>query len=200
MSVRIRLAREDDAPAVAVIYAPSVESTPISFETVAPTAAEMSRRIGEITAAYPWLVCELDDRLAGYAYATTHRTRSAYRWSVDAAVYVDARYRRRGVGRGLYLSLFAILRAQRFVNAYAGITLPNHASVGLHESVGFQPVGVYRRVGFKLGAWHDVGWWQLTLRLHPPAPEEPLPLSVVEARSDWAAILASGVPALRVRP
>lgn len=197
MAVRIRLAREDDAIAVAAIYAPSVESTPVSFETVAPTAAEMARRMADIQQAYPWLVCDISGEVAGYAYATTHRVRSAYRWSVDTAVYIDARYRRRGVGRALYLSLFAILRAQRFVNAYAGITLPNPASVALHESVGFEPIGVYRSVGYKLGAWRDVGWWQLALRAHESSPAEPLPVTAIAGRDSWDAALATGESAVR---
>ena len=125
-------------------------------------------------AAYPWLVCEIDGDVAGYAYATTHRVRAAYRWSVDTSVYVDAAPAAAGVGRGLYRSLFAILAAQGFVNAFAGIALPNPGSVALHEAVGFEPLGVYRRVGFKFGDWHDVGWWQLALTAHEASPDAPL--------------------------
>jgi L-amino acid N-acyltransferase YncA len=123
--------------------------------------------------------------------------RAAYQWSVDVSVYIHAQVRRSGVGRGLYRSLFALLVLQGFYQAYAGITLPNPASVGLHESLGFQPVGVYRAVGYKLGAWHDVGWWQLTLQARVPAPEPPLKTSVVCESAAWRTALATGLPSLR---
>ena len=128
----------------------------------------------------------------GYAYASPHHARAGYRWSVNVSVYIDDACHRRGFGRALYTALFTILRAQGFVNAYAGIAIPNPGSVGLHESMGFTPVGVYRGVGFKLGAWLDVGWWHLALVPLPSAPEAPLPLSTIQARADWPALLASG--------
>jgi phosphinothricin acetyltransferase len=116
---------------------------------------------------------------------------------VNTSVYVDAAFRRSGVGQGLYLSLFAILAAQGHFNAYAGITLPNPGSVGLHERMGFEPVGVYRNVGFKLGAWHDVGWWQLALRSREASPRAPLDLDEVRTRGGWDALLSRGAPAIR---
>src|SRR5262249_49535543 len=128
-----------------------------------PTVEEMRRRIVDLLPHWPWLVCEQEGKILGYVYASQHRSRAAYRWSTDVSVYIDEQFHRLGIGRGLYSSLFAILTLQGFYNAYAGITLPNPASVGLHEALGFQAVGVYRAVGFKLGAWHDVGWWQLVL-------------------------------------
>jgi L-amino acid N-acyltransferase YncA len=197
MSARIRLAEADDAEAMAAIYRPVVESTTISFETVAPDRDEMARRLADTLVSHPWLVCEVGGRVAGYAYATKHRVRGAYQWSVDTSVYVDAASRRSGLGRGLYQSLFAILGAQGFFNAFAGIALPNAASIALHEAVGFEPLGVYRRVGFKLGGWHDVGWWQLTLRAHAALPDAPLPLAAVRRRADWVALLATGEPSIR---
>jgi phosphinothricin acetyltransferase len=177
--MEIRLAAEADAAAVAAIYRPIVEKTTISFETEAPDEGDMRRRINETLIAYPWLVCERDGHLAGYAYATKHRVRSAYQWSVDTSVYVDPDFQRRGIGQALYRSLFAILTAQGFFNAYAGIALPNPASVALHERVGFRPIGVYKNVGYKLGAWRDVGWWQLTLNEPTREPQPLLPLSAV---------------------
>jgi phosphinothricin acetyltransferase len=188
----IRLVTETDAGAIAAIYRPLVETTAISFETVAPSAEDMARRIGATTATHPWLVCERGGQIAGYAYASPHRTRAAYRWSVDTSVYVAADHHRAGVGRSLYVSLFAILAAQGFVSAYAGIALPNPASVGLHEAMGFEPIGVYRQVGFKHGAWHDVGWWQLKLRDPEDPPNEPLSLAAIQARPEWATLVASG--------
>jgi L-amino acid N-acyltransferase YncA len=200
MTIDIRLAGRDDANEIAAIYRPFVESTIISFETVAPEPHEMADRIAATLTRYPWLVCESDGEIAGYAYATKHRERRAYQWSVDTSAYVHPRYWRRGIGGGLYRSLFAVLSAQGFVNAYAGIALPNPASVGLHESAGFQPVGIYRSVGYKLGAWHDVGWWERALQNHETAPREPLSLAALQSRNDWKALLAAGLPAIRIRP
>ena len=190
--VRIRLADHADAEAIAAIYAPVVEKTAVSFETVAPGPEEMLRRIVETTRLYPWLVCEAGGRMLGYAYATQHRIRAAYRWSVDTSVYIDAGHHRRGVGRGLYASLLEVLKAQRFFNAYAGITLPNAASVGLHEAVGFRKLGVYERVGYKLGAWHDVGWWQLILRSHSDSPDAPIVLPALFETPEWEGLVRRG--------
>jgi phosphinothricin acetyltransferase len=173
MTITIRPAQEQDAEAVRAIYAPFCERTAISFEFQAPTADEMRSRILAILRHYPWLICQIGQEVTGYAYASGHRTREAYQWSVDVSVYVGEGHQRAGVGRALYTSLFHILRLQGFVNAYAGITLPNPASVGLHESFGFEPVGVYRRVGYKHGRWHDVGWWQMALGHHGLDPGRP---------------------------
>lgn len=197
MRARIRVAHEDDGAAVAAIYRPYVETSVISFETAPPDTSEMSRRIADTVTNFPWLICEIEGRAAGYAYATPHRVRAAYVWSVDTSVYLDRQYWRCGIGRGLYASLFAILAAQGFYNAYAGITLPNPASVALHEAAGFTPVGVYRRVGFKNDGWHDVGWWQLTLQPHSAAPPLPLALATVRNRPGWQALVARGEPFIR---
>ena len=194
---RIRLALEDDGAAVAAIYRPYVETSVISFETAPPDASEMSRRIADTVADFPWLICEIDGRAAGYAYATRHRVRAAYLWSVDTSVYLDRQCWRCGIGRGLYASLFAILVAQGFYNAYAGITLPNPASVALHQAVGFEPVGVYTRTGFKHGGWHDVAWWQLTLQPHTASPQPPLALAALQSRSDWESLVSIGQPFIR---
>ena len=167
-----------DAAACAAIYAPYVRETAISFEAVAPDASAMGERIARFGATHPWLVAEEAERgrVIGFAYATPHRERAAYRWACDVSVYVDGAQRRRGIGRQLYEALLPLLRAQRLHVACAGVTLPNAASVRLHESLGFEPVGVYRGIGFKLGRWHDVGWWQLRLLGGADsAPAEPLP-------------------------
>jgi L-amino acid N-acyltransferase YncA len=197
MTIEIRLAGRPDADAIAAIYRPFVESTIISFETVAPEPEEMADRITATLTRYPWLVCESDGQIAGYAYAAKHRERKAYQWSVDTSAYVHPQYWRRGIGAGLYRSLFGMLSAQGFVNAYAGIALPNPASVGLHESVGFRPVGVYRLVGYKLGAWHDVGWWERALQNHETAPREPVALAALRDRHDWQALLTAGLSMIR---
>ena len=134
----------------------------------------MRNRIERIGTQYPWLVATRDGTVAGYAYACEHRARLAYRWSVDVAVYLPAAAHGQGIGRGLYDRLFSLLREQGYVNAFAGITLPNEASVAIHERMGFLPIGIYRRVGFKIDAWHDVGWWQLVLREPQPNPPDPI--------------------------
>jgi L-amino acid N-acyltransferase YncA len=165
-----------DAAACAAIYAPHVEASAISFEERPPSAAEMAERIARTAATHPWLVAERGGEVAGYAYACRHRERPGYRWAVDVSVYVADGHRGQGVGRDLYEELFARLRRQGFHTACAGITLPNRASVALHERLGFLAVGVNRRIGWKDGAWRDVGWWQL--QLLPPGddrPAEPLP-------------------------
>jgi L-amino acid N-acyltransferase YncA len=171
-----------DAAACAAIYAPSVTQGVASLEEVAPDAAELGRRMAEVTARLPWLVAELDGVVAGYAYASRHHARAAYRWSADVTVYVSGEHHRRGIARTLYGRLFELVAQQGYHEACAGITLPNDASVGLHESLGFRPVGVYRDIAFKFGTWRDVGWWQKTLRAHlpdtPPAePSAPTQLS-----------------------
>ena len=196
---KIRVARDSDADGLAAIYGPIVEATAISFETVVPDAQEMARRVNETLRSHPWLVCDAGGQVIGYAYATKHRVRAAYQWSVDTSVYTDGKYRRRGVGQGLYRSLFAVLAAQGFYNAYAGIALPNPGSVGLHESVGFRKIGEYRRVGYKLGAWHDVGWWQLTLREHEDAPQAPLDFASACELPDWRVLLARGESAIQLQ-
>jgi phosphinothricin acetyltransferase len=197
MSVQIRLASDADADAIAAIYGPVVETTSISFETEVPDAAKIRRRLASTLPSHPWLVCDIGGDVAGYAYATAHRVRAAYRWSVDTSVYIDASRRRLGIGRGLYQSLVAVLAAQGYVNAFAGIALPNPGSVGLHEAVGFEQLGVYRRVGFKFGKWHDVGWWQLALTAHEAVPEAPLDLAEVRRRPEWAGLLARGEASIR---
>lgn len=174
---KIRAATPDDAAAVAAIYAPYVRDTAISFETVPPDEAQMAERIVKILPVLPWLVHEADGGVTGYAYAAPHRERAAYRWSVDAAIYLDSGAHRRGIGSALYATLIAALRLQGYHRAYGGITLPNAASVGLHEAQGFRPIGVYPQVGFKFGAWRDVGWWGLDLAPASHEPAEPLPFT-----------------------
>jgi L-amino acid N-acyltransferase YncA len=169
----VRPAQPHDAAALAEIYAPSVLQRPTSFELTAPDAAEMAARLARVTAAWPWLVAEVDGAIVGYCYASAHAEREAYRWSVTVTAYVREGRHRRGIGRAMYARLFEILKRQGAVMAFAGITLPNEASVGLHQAMGFEPVGLYPNAGFKLGRWWDVAWYGLALRT--PAREEPPP-------------------------
>jgi len=166
---------EGDAAACAAIYAPYVDDSAVSFEEVAPDAAQMAVRIAAVTLTHPWLVLERAGQVTAFAYAAQHRTRAAYRWAAEVGIYVGPAHQRRGDGRRLYEALFELLRRQNLRSACAGITLPNDPSVGLHRALGFEPVGIQREIGFKLGAWHDVSWWQLALvpGAHG-APGEPL--------------------------
>ena len=173
-AMEIRVASTDDAGAIAGIYSSYVRNTVISFETAAPDCAEIARRIEHIGVQHPWLTARLGGSVVGYAYASEHRARQAYRWSVDVTIYLHPDAQRRGVGSALYERLLALLREQGYVRAFAGIALPNAASTGLHAAMGFTPIGVYRQVGYKFGAWHDVSWWQLVLREAPERPPEPI--------------------------
>jgi L-amino acid N-acyltransferase YncA len=172
----IRLATAADAPGMHAIYAPVVRETAISFETEPPPVETMAKRVTGTLEMFPWLVWEEDGRVAGYAYGSRHRERPAYQWSAEVTAYVHADHRGRGIGGALYRMLLDLLRAQGFCNAYAVITLPNAASVALHESVGFTRLAVYRGVGFKLGRWHDVGLWEQRIAELPEEPEAPRPI------------------------
>ncbi len=163
----VRLACLDDAAAVRDIYARAVEHTAVSFEIGAPSVAEMGRRIAEHQAEHGWLVAVDGGAVIGYAYAGRFRPRAAYAWAAETSVYVAEHARRQGVGRSLYTALLHLLRAEGYHRALAGITLPNPGSVALHEAMGFSPVGVFHQVGWKMGAWHDVGWWQRGLAEQP---------------------------------
>ena len=173
----LRVARPDDAGDIAAIYTPFVLDTAISFETNPPDLDEMRRRITSTLVAYPWLVAEDAGQVVGYAYASQHRSREAYRWACDVAVYLSPKAQGRGLGSRLYTELLSILTAQRFRRAYGGIALPNAASIALHEKLGFRHLGTYTKVGFKLGQWHDVGWWQCALGPSENPPEDVIPFS-----------------------
>jgi L-amino acid N-acyltransferase YncA len=203
----LRSARPDDAAAFCAIYAPSIVGSAISFEVTPPTAAEMSERVTAVQAYVPWLTCEVTgsagggvaSRVGGYAYVSRHRERAAYQWSLDAAVYVSADQQRRGIARALYTTLFGLARLQGYYAVHAGISLPNPASVALHEALGFRPVGVYAAVGYKEGAWRDVGWWQLELQPRSGNPAPPLLPEQARTQSpaEWAACFEAGQRLLR---
>ena len=161
--MRIRPAEAADGAGCAAIYAPFVTGTAVSFEAEPPGPAQMAERITRCRLTHPWYLAEDADTLLGYAYAAAHRERPAYRWAAEVSVYVAPPARHREVARALYARLLTDLSECGYRLALAGITLPNPASVALHEAMGFEPVGVYRGVGYKLGAWHDVGWWQRSL-------------------------------------
>jgi phosphinothricin acetyltransferase len=164
---------ERDAAACAAIYAPYVTDTPISFETDPPTPAQMAERIAAASRAHAWLVLEDGGRVVGYAYGGPFNPRAAYRWACEVSVYLELGRRRTGAGRMLYDALLSRLTERGFRTALAGMTLPNAASVALHRAMGFEPVGTYRRVGYKHGAWHDVAWTQRNLAGGDDPPREP---------------------------
>lgn len=193
MSLSLRVATPDDGAALAAIYAPYIEDTAISLELTAPDADQMAARIASILPSFPWLVAERDGAVIGYAYYGAHHERLGYRWSVNFGVYLAQNARGQGAGKALYRALIALARAQGYEMAFGGITLPNAASVGLHESVGFRPIGVYPRAAWKMGEWRDVGWWGLEIggarETGEPGdpPAEPVPFSELRAAPGWGA-------------
>jgi len=188
MQGTMRLVTGADAPRILEIYAPIVRETTISFEYEVPGEDEMRQRIHDkLGHGYPWLVMENDEMLLGYAYAGRWRDRAAYNWTVETTVYVNAAARRGGVGRELYGALFKLLRAQGFVQAVAGVTLPNEGSVGLHQAVGFVSTGVTHHAGYKFGQWWDVGFFEMNIQ---PPPDSPAPTRDVAAL-DWKGTVGS---------
>ncbi len=198
-SVEYRIAGVDDAAAIADIYAPYVRDTIISFETEAPDAHEIAQRMRTSSVEhYPWLAASSGGRLVGYAYACENRSRACV--SVERRRGDLSRCRRRSAvasDAALYQRMFELLRAQGYVNAFAGISLPNAASVGLHEAMGFALIGIYRHVGYKLGAWRDVGWWQLALREPPEHPPEPIEMAGLDEAVVAAILGAENSAAMR---
>jgi phosphinothricin acetyltransferase len=168
-SLRIRAATAADAAQLLAIYRPVVESTAISFELTPPSVEEFAARIEKVLKGWQWLVAEERGRCVGYAYGSVHRERAAYHWSTEVTAYVHPAHHRKGIGSALYRQLFAELAQKGYCNAFAGIALPNDASVALHRCVGFEPIGVFRNIGWKFGRWHDVAWYQRKLRDGSPA-------------------------------
>ncbi len=159
----IRQVRLKDADALLAIYRPLVEETAVSFELEAPGLDEFQDRIRHALTRWEWLVAEADGQIAGYAYGTAYRPRAAYRFSVEVSVYVHPDRQRSGVAEALYRELLGRLRVLGYCNAYAGIALPNDASIALHRKLGFAPVGLFRQIGWKFGRWHDIWMWHLRL-------------------------------------
>ena len=176
MTVRIAQASLSDAADVCRIYSPYVFESPASFELEPPSTDEMASRIESSLAKHAWLVARDDDAVVGYAYGTTARSRAAYRFTVEVSVYLDQARRGQGMGTLLMNELLSVLKRRGYVTAIAGITLPNDGSVRLFERLGFEPVGVYKNIGFKFGRWHDVGWWQRLLADSPPLSPAEVPV------------------------
>ncbi|SFS38929.1 GNAT family N-acetyltransferase [Halostagnicola kamekurae] len=192
MASTIRIATLADADAIRDIYAPFCEGSAVTFEESVPTEAEVAARIESTLETYPWLVCERDDEVVGYAYASALRPRRAYEWVVELSVYVADGARGDGIGRGLYASLFAILERQGVCDAYAVTTLPNPETVRFHERLGFERLVDFPRVGYTQGEWHDVRWWRRPIATKPESPPRPTPLPDVRDSPDWAELVVTG--------
>jgi L-amino acid N-acyltransferase YncA len=192
MAPTIRLATRDDAGQIQAIYAPFCRHTAVSFEVEPPSVDEMRRRIVKTLTLFPWLVCAEQGHVLGYAYASRHRERAGYRWSVDVSVYVREGHRRTGRGRALYTALLEALRIQGFYNVLAGVSVPNPASVGLHHAMGFVPIGTYSGIGYKCGKWQDVMWLERSLRPRESAPVEPLNFQTVRRSEEFRNALEIG--------
>ncbi len=176
----IRIASEKDVGGILKIYAPYIENTSFTFETEVPSERDFLERIKTCLLNWPWLVCEIDGRIAGYAYAARYRERIAYQWSVESSVYIHDDFQRVGIARALYSALLAILKTQGFRNVYAVINLPNDKSVAFHESCGFEYFATYEKVGYKLGQWKNVGWWRLIINEFGDAPAAPIRFSEMD--------------------
>lgn len=181
--VQVRIATSADAPSLLAIYAPYILNTAVSFESLLPTITEFEKRIENCLQKFPWIVCEVDGEIAGYAYASTHREREAYQWTCECSVYMNDDFKGKGIGRNLYDALFELLTIQGLVNVYAGITLPNEASVKLHEKCGFDFFALYDNIGYKLGKWHKVGWWKRQLHNYTLGHAPPLKFSEMDRNS-----------------
>jgi L-amino acid N-acyltransferase YncA len=198
MTARIRIAEPVDAAEIVAIYAPYILHTSTSFEYDVPTVDEFAARIENGLRTFPWLVCEHGGSITAYCYASHHRERKAYQWSLETSVYVKEDFHGKGVALTLYDALFELLKKQGFVNAYAGISQPNPRSVAFHMKCGFTNVGLYEKVGYKAGNWHDVLWMHLMLSEPPIKPEHPLPFSMLLSSFEHLDILEKATLSLKL--
>ena len=176
---RIRFATKKDAAALLEIYAVYIKNTAVTFEIEVPTVTAFAERVEKITETFPWLVCEVEGKIAGYAYASKHGERAAYRWSADLSVYVDEKYHRCGIATALYTALLELLRRQGYYTVYAGVSTPNPKSEAFHTAFGFRNLGEFKNVGYKLGAWRGVTWFELPLAEYVAEPEEPVTIDTL---------------------
>jgi L-amino acid N-acyltransferase YncA len=185
----IRLVEKKDAQALRDIYAYYVEQTYVSFEYAAPSATEFWERIEATIQEFPWLVSTCDEKIIGYAYAHKHRVRDAYQWSPESTIYLSSDFQTKGIGRILYETLFNLLRLQGYHTVFAGVALPNDKSIGIHQRMGFEPIGVFKNVGFKNGKWHDTSWFQLSLQQIAGEPKAPIKLPEIQSSPEWIHII-----------
>lgn len=191
--LRLRTASIDDAAAIAGIFRPYVEETPITFEETPPDADAVAERVERTLATHPWVVAERDGRVIGYAYASRLRDRPAYRWTAELSAYLDRAERGAGVGSALYRALLATLDRQGFESACGVVTLPNPESVAFHESFDFERVARFPAIGYKLGEWHDVAWYERSLGERREDPDEPTPFAECRTAGWLERILSEAV-------
>lgn len=175
----LRLVNPSDAKAILDIYGPYIQNTSLTFETEVPTVNDFAKRVKKYLEKWPWLVCEINGVITGYAYASLYRERSGYQWSIECSVYIKDEHHQSGIGKALYFSLFEILKRQGYNNVYAVINLPNDKSVAFHEKCGFSHFAIYEKVGYKLGQWKNVGWWRLIINEFVEEPASPILFSAL---------------------
>jgi L-amino acid N-acyltransferase YncA len=193
MSGIIRVATKNDAAGMLEIYAPFILNSGITQETEVPSAEEFQQRIISNLEERPWLVCEIDNEIAGYAYAGKHRDRKGYQWCTEPSVYISEKYVGFGIANALYTALFDILKIQGYVNAYAVITLPNDRSIAFHKKFGFEYLTTYEKIGYKLGQWHDVGWMQYEVNAHKEDPADPVKFPQIDKVAVDSILIRSSV-------
>lgn len=197
-SIRIRLATAEDAAAILEIYKKYIENTRVTFEIEVPTVDAFKERMERITEWFPWIVCEIDGRIAGYAYGSKHGERAAYRWSADLSVYIDEKYHRYGLGTALYTALLELLRRQGYFTVYAGVSTPNPKSEAFHTTFGFRNLGEFKNAGYKLGGWCGVSWYELVLNEYVPEPEEAVSIGTLAERECFEVIFANAERLIRL--
>lgn len=185
----IRFIEEKDTREVLDIYTYYAEHTSVSFEYETPNLQEYAARIKTNTEQYPWLVCLCEGKVIGFAYGSTHRYRTAYQWSPESTIYLAPDFRGKGIGKILYECLFSMLKIQGFYNVFAGVVIPNDKSVGLHKTMGFEEIGIFKNIGYKHGQWHNTQWFQLKLQEHHEHPVAPLKPAECMGRDAFTAIL-----------
>ncbi len=187
--IKIRFVTLEDAEAILAIYAEYIVNTGVTFEIEVPTIGQFRERIGRITEQFPWLVCEIDGEIAGYAYGSKHGERAAYRWSADLSVYINEKYHRRGIATALYKAIMELLRLQGYFTVYAGVSTPNEKSEAFHSAFGFRNLGEFKNVGYKLGLWRGVAWYERPLTEYVAEPVETTAIGVIRQTRDCAEIL-----------
>lgn len=187
--IRIRLATVEDAVPILDIYADYIRETTVTFETEVPSVEEFGKRIEKVLLSYPWLVCEVNGVVAGYAYASKHGERAAYKWSVDLSIYISEEYQRRNIATALYKALIVLLQRQGYVMGYAGVSVPNLKSEEFHKRFGFQEVGVFENAGYKLGEWRGVKWFAIQLTDGLMEPQLPMILHEAVGTEEMIEIL-----------
>lgn len=193
--ISLRVARKEDAEGILAIYSPFVKNTTVSFEYEVSDVSDYATKVEELLINFPWLIVEADGVIVGYAYASKHRDRPGYAWSAESSIYVHDDFMRKGIATVLYNALFEILAAQNLINVYAGIAQPNEGSTMFHVKMGFTPVGVYKKVGYKNGSWVDVVWLHRTLLKHPAEPKATIPFSnpAIQSRTQEILLAATNV-------